>query len=133
MEVIGPVACVLMSKPPSTNGSNGRDSAGRFTAGNGGGPGNPHAQRVARYRSLLLQAVSENDFRKIVKTLVDRATKGDFAAARLLLDRLLGRPCGELEPEQLEQRSRQISIVEERLELDKDRHEDSLWESLSRE
>ena len=38
---------------PSTNGSNGRDVAGRFAAGNRGGPGNPYAKRSAAGRGIV--------------------------------------------------------------------------------
>ena len=78
---------------PSTNGNNGRDRlTGRFTKGNAGGPGNPHAQQVARLRSALLDAVSEADIAAIVEKLVSLARDGDTVAARILFDRVLGRP-----------------------------------------
>ena len=79
---------------PSTNGSNGGDRgpAGRFTAGNAGGPGNPHAKRIAKLRSLLVEAVNDDDLRAIISKLVEQAKAGDDAARRELLDRLLGRP-----------------------------------------
>lgn len=77
---------------PSTNGSNGRDSAGRFATGNAGGPGNPYAQRVGKLRSALLDAVSEDDLRGVVGALVGKAKDGNVAAARILFDRCLGPP-----------------------------------------
>lgn len=79
---------------PSTNGSNGGDRgpAGRFAAGNAGGPGNPHAKRIAKLRSLLVEAVNDDDLRAIIGKLVEQAKAGDDAARRELLDRLLGRP-----------------------------------------
>jgi len=51
---------------PSTNGDNGdRDERGRFARGNPGGTGNPHAAKVARLRSALLNAVTEQDIMDI--------------------------------------------------------------------
>ena len=73
-----------MKTAPSTNGSNGnRDSNGRFAKGNPGGPGNPHARKVARLRSLILESVTEDDLRAIVAVLVKRAREGDLPAIPL--------------------------------------------------
>ena len=77
---------------PSPNGSNGRDSGGRFVKGNGGGPGNPYARRVARLRSALFKAVTPEDIREVVTALLNSAKGGDVSAARELLQRLLGPP-----------------------------------------
>lgn len=77
---------------PSPNGSNGRDERGRFTAGNAGGPGNPHAAQVGRLRSALVSAVTEEDMREVITALVDKAKAGSIAAARVLFDRVLGKP-----------------------------------------
>ncbi len=67
-----------------------RDAQGRFLPGNPGGPGNPHGAAVARFRSALMTAVTEEDLHEIARALVDAAKGGDVTAARLLLDRLLG-------------------------------------------
>ena len=79
---------------PSTNGDNGggRGPSGRFAKGNRGGPGNPHARRVARLRSILLKTVTEDDLQGIVAMLVQKAKDGDLAAAREVLNRLVGKP-----------------------------------------
>ncbi len=79
-----------MSDTPSSNGPNGRDAGGRFAKGNPGGPGNPHARRVAELRSALLSAISTDDLLAVVKALVKKAQEGDVPATKLLLDRLLG-------------------------------------------
>ncbi|MDY0171165.1 MAG: hypothetical protein RBS80_31790 [Thermoguttaceae bacterium] len=70
--------------------ADGRDASGRFVAGNSGGPGNPHAKKVAKLRGALLSAVSQSDMRQIIRRLVQDAKGGDAAAARLILDRCLG-------------------------------------------
>lgn len=77
---------------PSPNGPNGRDSSGRFTAGNPGGPGNPFAPAVARLRAAMLQSVTVKDVRDLGRSLLERAKAGDVPAARLLLAYLLGPP-----------------------------------------
>lgn len=68
-----------------------RATNGRFLPGHAGGPGNPHAGQVARLRSAMLAAVSEDDIRAIVRQLVDRATAGDVRAAQEVLTRCLGK------------------------------------------
>lgn len=78
---------------PSANGTDGaRDPSGRFAKGNPGGPGNPHAARVAKLRSALLDAVSEEDVVAVVQALVTEAQAGNTAAAREVLLRVLGKP-----------------------------------------
>lgn len=77
---------------PSPNGSNGRNPSGRFAKGNAGGPGNPYARKVAKLRSVMLQAVTQADMKAIVKKLVDEAKGGDVRAAKEVLDRCLGKP-----------------------------------------
>jgi hypothetical protein len=76
----------------STNAPNGRGQDGRFAKGNSGGPGNPHARRVARLRSALLNAVKPDDVREVVVTLLASAKAGEVAAIRELFQRLLGPP-----------------------------------------
>ena len=85
-------------KDTSPNGL-GRDQCGRFAKGNPGGPGNPYTAKIARLRSALLSAVTEDDVRQIVERLVRLAKDGDTVAIRELFLRTLGRP---LEPDILE-------------------------------
>ena len=77
---------------PSTNGSNGRDSQGRFLPGNAGGPGNPHAAAVGKWRSALARAVTPEDLEEAIRAMVDLAKAGESWAVRELLNRCLGRP-----------------------------------------
>ena len=80
-----------MSTLPSPNGSNGRGAGGRFAKGNPGGPGNPHARRVAEIRSVLMSAVSNDDLVQMLRALVKKAKAGDVMAAREVMDRMLGK------------------------------------------
>ena len=77
---------------PSPNHSNGRRRDGKFAAGNKGGPGNPHSHLVAALRTAMFEAVTPEDVKSIVATLVELARKGNITAAREVLDRCLGRP-----------------------------------------
>ena len=81
-----------MSNTPSQNGLNGRDEKGRFAPGNPGGPGNPHARKVGKLRSAMLNAVTEAELTAVIKKLVDLAKSGNVPAAKEVLDRCLGRP-----------------------------------------
>ena len=77
---------------PSETGSNGRDNAGRFAPGNRLAKGNPFSRRMAQLRSALISAVTEDDLRGIIQALIEKAKKGDVAAAKEVLDRTLGKP-----------------------------------------
>jgi hypothetical protein len=81
---------------------NGRDEHGRFMAGNMGGPGNPFARRVARYRKALHQCVSIEDMKEIGGQLVAMAKAGDLAAIKLLLQYQVGRPVAVVDPDGLD-------------------------------
>ena len=78
--------------PPSPNGANGHGPDGRFTEGNAGGPGNPHARHVGMLRSALLKAVTEEDMEAVIAKLIELAKGGEIRAIKELLDRALGRP-----------------------------------------
>jgi len=78
---------------PSPKGVNGdRDRNGRFTKGCRGGPGNPLGKRIAQLRTAIIEAVSEEDIRRIVQSLVRKAIEGDTHAAAILFERTVGRP-----------------------------------------
>jgi hypothetical protein len=93
---------------PSANQANGRDAQGRFAKGNAGGPGNPFARRMARMRSVLCAAVSEEDIEAVTRMLVERAREGDVAAARLLLAYAVGQPAEAVDPDTLDAQEWQV-------------------------
>lgn len=88
---------------PSPSAHDGRDNGGRFAPGNRFSKGNPYAQRVAKLRAALLEAVTEDDLAEVAKALIDKAKTGDVPAVRELLDRTLGRPTEADLLERLEQ------------------------------
>ncbi len=110
-----------MNKSPSTNG---RGTNGQFAPGNSGGPGNPFAKQVAVLRSALMAAVKPEDLTEVVNKLVELAKGGDIQAAKLILDRTLGKTVtvdipaaatepdeptvGRITPENLEERRQQL-------------------------
>jgi hypothetical protein len=80
----------------------GRDARGRFTDGNIGGPGNPFARRVARYRKALHHCASMEDMKEIGRQLVAKAKTGDVAAIKLLLQYQVGKPAPVVDPDTLD-------------------------------
>lgn len=93
----------MSGRQPLPAGLNGvsvpfRDKAGKFSAGNRFGRGNPLNSKAQKLRAALLRSVAVGDVRSIVKGLVEKAKEGDVVAAKVLLDRLLGPPAaGDLE------------------------------------
>ena len=82
-----------MSEERSHNRANGdRDAQGRFLPGCKGGPGNPLGARISRLRTALVEAVTVEDMTAIARKLVSLAREGDTIAARILFDRVLGKP-----------------------------------------
>jgi len=90
-----------MSETPSPNGLNGRDiTTGRFSPGWKGGPGNPFAAKAAQLRAALLETVTADDIKAVIIKLVDQAKGGDVAAAKVLLDRTIGKVLQEVKVSQ---------------------------------
>jgi hypothetical protein len=98
-----------MSDAPSPPDPNGRGQAGRFSAGNRFGKGNPHARRVSLLRATLLTSVTPGDLKEVVAALLAQAKAGDVAATKELLQRLLGPP---VELDLIER----LEVLERRLE-----------------
>jgi hypothetical protein len=80
----------------------GRDSNGRFAAGNSGGPGNPFARQVAGLRRALVDALTPDDFHAIAQKLLKLALAGNVQAAKLLLAYTIGKPQPAPEPDRLD-------------------------------
>lgn len=99
----------MPTEPTEVPFGDGRAANGRFTKGNPGGPGNPLGGKVARLRSALVAAVTEEDIQAIAARLVASAREGDLAATRELLLRTLGRP---LEADLLERLERLEELME---------------------
>lgn len=69
-----------------------RDKNGRFTKGYKGGPGRPPRETEESYRAILLDEVSPDDWRLIVRKAKEQAKKGDTSARKFLADYLIGPP-----------------------------------------
>ncbi|MCL2639919.1 MAG: hypothetical protein FWD53_03645 [Phycisphaerales bacterium] len=102
-----------MSKSPSPNGSNGgRDVGGRFTKGNAGGPGNPHAAHVATLRAAMLEAITPKKIKAVVDKLIAQALEGNVMAAKEVLERSIGKTEALDLIERLERLEQAIAIFE---------------------
>ena len=86
-----PLQQIDYNTPVADTNASGRSQGGQFAPGNKLGRGNPHAQRHYRYGQLFAEAVSDEDFKQIVRTVVKFAMAGDTTAAKIVLDRLMGR------------------------------------------
>jgi hypothetical protein len=69
-----------------------QDKFGPFLPKNPGGPGNPYARRVAALRKAMQAAVTDDDIMAVTRALIEKAKKGDTAAARLVFQYALGKP-----------------------------------------
>jgi len=83
---------MIHSDANGANGADVRDGAGRFVAGNPGGPGNPIAKATASWRRALAEAVTADDLGAVLAALVEQAKAGEPWAVRELLNRCLGKP-----------------------------------------
>ena len=84
-----------MSGTDSNRPNGGRSADGRFVTGNRGGPGNPHLRHAAALQRAVREAVTGNELQQVLRKLRDQALEGDTAAARLLIERAIGKPSDE--------------------------------------
>ncbi len=87
---------------PCQTADNARDSQGRFAPGNGGGPGNPYARRVAELRRVMLECVTAQEMEIIVGELLVQAKNGKLGAIKLLFQYVLGKPPAPVNPDTLD-------------------------------
>ena len=52
----------------------------------------PNENTATKFRRLLTESVSDEDFRAVILALVTSAKGGDLGAAKLLIDRCCGKP-----------------------------------------
>lgn len=64
---------------------------GKFKPGNCGGPGNPNIKRQHMYRDAVQKAVKQKDLVNIFKALVKKALEGDVIAAKIVIERTIGK------------------------------------------
>ncbi len=91
--VLAPFDSVQPADTPLRPSGDGQDpTTGRFVPGNRMGRGNPLARRANQLRVALYRECSAGDLSAVIRRLIDKARDGDVAAAKVLLERLLGPP-----------------------------------------
>lgn len=90
---------------PSSKGGNGRDSKGRFSPGGPGGPGNPHGRKVAKFRTLFLEAATTDRVKELIELLWTKALGDDAEQWAMveILNRLYGKPKETIKVESTEE------------------------------
>ena len=92
----------------ATNGQNdpatagGRESNGRFAAGNGGGPGNPFARQTAAGARPSPTPSRPSSWRPSPPRMVKKAQEGDVAAAKLVFAYAAGKAGPAPDPDTLD-------------------------------
>jgi hypothetical protein len=69
----------------------GRDNLGRFTKNNSYGKGNPLARQTQILRFAAVNSIDPFAISAIIKSMIRSAKRGNVMAAKLLLERSLGR------------------------------------------
>jgi len=90
----------MATASPSTNGS--RKTNGQFGEGNKYGKGNPHAQKVAQLRTAMMEAITTEDLKAIVATLITQSKAGDIQSIKILLPYLIGAVPQAINPDDVE-------------------------------
>src|SRR5262245_2045611 len=88
--------------PDSAAPKAGRDASGKFTVGNHGGPGNPHARQVAALRKHHLACATPEDVAAVYKAILDAAVGGSVPAQRLYFELLFGKNLKALDPDRID-------------------------------
>jgi hypothetical protein len=71
-------------------GDNGRDQAGRFAAGNAGGPGGSR-RRASEFRRAVEEAIGPEHMAAIMRKATKMALEGNLPAMRFVAERVCGR------------------------------------------
>jgi hypothetical protein len=90
------------SKKSKTTPSSDHDAKGRFTFGNKGGPGNPHARQTAKLHSAALRVINEQEMEDIFKEMAKLAKEGNVHAARFVAEYTIGKPMAAINPDRID-------------------------------
>lgn len=76
----------------------GRKANGQFASGNASGRGGGgFAVKALHFKSILMEAVTDEDMREIARVLIDGAKAGDKNLLPEFLNRLMGKPAQAIE------------------------------------
>jgi hypothetical protein len=91
---------VLVATSQSANDQ--RDSRGRFTEGNAGGPGNPHARHCARMLEMFRNSITDEEMYGLCRVLFERASGGDMGSLKMIWQYKLGKPLPAPNPDMID-------------------------------
>lgn len=76
------------------NGASGRGHDGKFSDGNrhSVGRGNPNIKQLSKLQRAVRGAVTPRKLKRVLESLYDAALAGDQAAAKVWLERVVGKP-----------------------------------------
>ncbi len=69
-----------------------REPDGKFAVGNPGGPGRPKGRRESEIRQAASEALTPVVVKSVLRKVAVKALEGNLTAARIVLERALGRP-----------------------------------------
>lgn len=69
-----------------------REPDGKFAVGNPGGPGRPKGRRESELRQAASEALTPVVVKSVLRKVAVKALEGNLHAARIVLERALGRP-----------------------------------------
>jgi hypothetical protein len=87
---------------PAKSASDQRDPRGRFTEGNAGGPGNPHARHCARMLEMFRNSITDDEMFALCRVLFERAITGDMSALKMIWQYKLGKPLPAPNPDMID-------------------------------
>ena len=99
----------------SSQADPGRDSQGRFTKGNPGGPGNPFYRKQAEFRRAVLALFTPEDVASLLRVMLALGRNGDVAAAKVFLEYVVGKPHKAPDPDREEHHEWQLFAEAPRL------------------
>lgn len=108
---------------PVSGGKSGRDSRGKFLAGNRFSRGaTPLQAKQQKLRAALLSAVTPQDLREVIQALLAKARGGDVGAAQELLNRVIGRPTSAETNQKLAELERALADIQQQLATERKPH-----------
>ncbi len=79
-----------------------RDTKGRFTKNNPGGPGNPYARKIAALRQSLIKHLGPRELYEIVRLLVGQAMCGNIESTKVLFQYVIGKAPDAPDPDRVD-------------------------------
>jgi hypothetical protein len=86
---------------PTKRGAS-RDAKGRFGPGNLGGPGNPFARQLAKFRAFIMTCNTEEHMRFAFNKMMAMIADGNLGALKLYFLYILGKPADAVDPDKLD-------------------------------